>query len=128
MHLLAGARCSTVYETDPEGVGTPQGQFLNQVIVGETTGTARQLLEELLAIEKHAGRVRPFSGAPRTLDLDLILFDGLVIDEPDLTVPHPRFRERAFVLEPLAEVAPWFLDPVTGESMVALRDRLRRLR
>jgi 2-amino-4-hydroxy-6-hydroxymethyldihydropteridine diphosphokinase len=75
------------------------------------------LLSELLRIEQTLGRERPYPGAPRTIDLDLILFDGAVIDEPDLTVPHPRFRERAFVLEPLAEIASDWIDPVTGKTV-----------
>jgi 2-amino-4-hydroxy-6-hydroxymethyldihydropteridine diphosphokinase len=74
-------------------------------------------LSELLRIEKTLGRQRPYAGAARTIDLDLILFGDAVIDEPDLTVPHPRFRERAFVLEPLAEIADGWVDPVTGRTV-----------
>jgi 2-amino-4-hydroxy-6-hydroxymethyldihydropteridine diphosphokinase len=71
----------------------------------------------LLAVERELGRERPFPGAPRTLDLDLILYDAAIIDEgPTLIVPHPRFRERRFVLEPLSEIAPDWRDPVTGKT------------
>ena len=66
------------------------------------------------------GRERPFPGAARTLDLDLVLFGDRVVDEPGLQVPHPRFRERRFVLEPLAEIAPELVDPVTGKTVEEL--------
>lgn len=83
-----------------------QPRYLNGVVVGETTLSARELLDRLLAIERDHGRERPFEGAPRTLDLDLILFGSERVREPGLVVPHPRFRERLFVLEPLAELEP----------------------
>ena len=102
-----------------------QPSYLNGVVVGETRLTARQLLNGLLAIERDAGRTRPSAMAPRTLDLDLILFGDAVIQEPGLVVPHPRFRERLFVLEPLAEIAPGLVDPATGETISALRRRAR---
>ena len=108
-------RVSTFHETAPVGVG-PQSPFLNAVAVGDTALTARALLDTLLAIERELGRERPFPGAPRTLDLDLILYDDDILDAPELTVPHPRFRNRRFVLEPLAEVAPDWRDPVTGRT------------
>ena len=111
---------SSVHETDPVGVPGDQPRFLNAVAVGETTLDARALLGELLGIERDAGRERPYAGAARTLDLDLILFGDAIIDEPRLTVPHPRFRERRFVLEPLAEIVPGLQDPVTGRTIAAL--------
>jgi 2-amino-4-hydroxy-6-hydroxymethyldihydropteridine diphosphokinase len=125
--LLMGVRFSSVHETEPEGVSAPQGPFLNQLAVGESELPARQLLEALLAIETEAGRTRPFRGAPRTLDLDLVLHGASIADESGLTVPHPRFRERAFVLEPLVEIAPHLIDPVTGMSVEALLGRLRQV-
>jgi 7,8-dihydro-6-hydroxymethylpterin-pyrophosphokinase len=70
-----------------------------------------------VAVERDRGRQRPHPGAPRTLDLDLILYDGEVIDEPGLRVPHPRFRERLFVLEPLADVAGDWIDPESGQTI-----------
>ena len=78
---------------------------------------ARELLESLLAIENERGRERPYPNAPRSLDLDLLLFGDATIDEPGLIVPHPRFRKRHFVLEPLAEIAPDMKDPVTGKTV-----------
>ncbi len=113
-------RISTFHDTAPVGVG-PQPTFLNAAAVGETSLSARSLLETLLAVERDLGRERPFPGAPRTLDLDLILYGDSIIDEaPSLIVPHPRFRERRFVLEPLAEIAPDWRDPVTGRTVEEL--------
>jgi 2-amino-4-hydroxy-6-hydroxymethyldihydropteridine diphosphokinase len=113
-------RVSTFHDTAPVGVG-PQPTFLNATAVGETSLSARTLLETLLAVERDLGRERPFPGAPRTVDLDLILYGDAIIDEaPSLIVPHPRFRERRFVLEPLAEIAPDWRDPVTGQTVEEL--------
>jgi 2-amino-4-hydroxy-6-hydroxymethyldihydropteridine diphosphokinase len=88
--------------------------------VGESALSALDLLGALLAIEQKYGRERPFPGAARTLDLDLILYDGAIERSPELTLPHPRFRERRFVLAPLAEIAPDWRDPVTGRSIEEL--------
>ena len=113
-------RVSTFHDTAPVGVGA-QPTFLNAAAIGETSLSARALLETLLAVERELGRERPFPGAPRTLDLDLILYDEAIIDEgPRLIVPHPRFRERRFVLEPLSEIAPDWRDPVTGKTIEEL--------
>lgn len=114
---------SSFHETEPEGVGV-QPAFLNAAIAGKTPLAPQALLAELLAIERALGRERPYRGAPRTIDLDLILYDGAVIDAPGLTVPHPRFRERRFVLAPLSEVAPDWVDPVSGRTVAALLETL----
>jgi 2-amino-4-hydroxy-6-hydroxymethyldihydropteridine diphosphokinase len=115
--FIAQPKVSRFYETVPVGVRGPQSLFLNAVLVGATELSARQLLDLFLAIESDRGRERPFPGAARTLDLDLVLLGDQVIDEPGLSVPHPRFRERRFVLEPLVEIAPALRDPVTGKSV-----------
>ena len=111
---------STYYDTAPVGGLGPQPMYLNAAAVGETALSARALLDALLRIESERGRARPYPNAPRSLDLDLILFGEAVIDEPGLIVPHPRFRKRRFVLEPLAEIAPDLRDPVTGKTVGAL--------
>ncbi len=116
---------STDIETDPQNVD-PQPRFLNAAVVGVTFLAAQPLLAALHAIEHAQGRERLQPGAPRTLDLDLIFYGDSVIEESDLKVPHPRFRDRLFVLEPLAEIAASWRDPVTGLTVAALLDRLRR--
>jgi 2-amino-4-hydroxy-6-hydroxymethyldihydropteridine diphosphokinase len=117
---LTDMTVSSLWETHPVGVGPEHGMFVNAVVVGRTTLSARLLLERLLEIEEERGRVRPYPGAPRTLDLDLILYGTEIIEEDGLSVPHPRFREREFVLGPLAEIAPDMVDPVTGNPIAAL--------
>jgi 2-amino-4-hydroxy-6-hydroxymethyldihydropteridine diphosphokinase len=106
---------STLRETEPVGVGE-QPCFLNGAAELETTLKARELLDRLLAVEQRFGRVRtPGEHGPRTLDLDLLLYGDEVIDEPGLTVPHPRLHERRFVLEPLADLRPGLLVPGCGD-------------
>ena len=122
--LISPITISRYFETAPVGVSGPQPLYLNAAAVGETALAPRQLLDALLAIEAERGRERPRPNAPRTLDLDLILYGDQAIDEPGLTVPHPRFRERRFVLEPLAAIAPQLVDPATGHTIGELLDRL----
>lgn len=121
--LLEGAAASPVIDTEPVGVG-PQPRFLNAAVVGATNLSARALLDALLEIERARGRTRPHAGAARTLDLDLILYGDDRIDEPGLQVPHPRFRDRRFVLEPIARIAPDMRDPVTGLTVGELLARV----
>jgi 2-amino-4-hydroxy-6-hydroxymethyldihydropteridine diphosphokinase len=112
---------STLRETEPLGVGE-QPRFLNGAVELETTLIARELLDRLLAVEQRFGRVRiPGEHGPRTLDLDLLLYGDEAIDEPGLTVPHPRLHERRFVLEPLAELAPGLVVPGRGDMESLLR-------
>lgn len=124
--MLGRFAASSFIDTVPEH-GADQPTYLNAAARGDWPGTARALLNDLLTIERERGRVRTGERAPRTLDLDLILFGDAVIDEPGLVVPHPRFRERGFVLQPLAEIAPEMLDPLTGQSVAALYERWRNL-
>ncbi len=121
--VLSETHVSTLVETAPVGVG-PQPFFLNGAVVGTCAAEPRDLLAELRRIERERGRERPYVGAPRTLDLDLILFGRAIVDEPGLTVPHPRFRDRRFVLGPLVEIAPDLIDPVTGLTVRALLEAL----
>jgi 2-amino-4-hydroxy-6-hydroxymethyldihydropteridine diphosphokinase len=119
--ILSTFRLSTLIETPPVGPGLEGDPlYLNAVGVGDSSAPAHELLAALLAIEAAAGRTRPHPGAPRVIDLDLVLAGDEVIDEPDLQVPHPRFREREFVLEPLASLAPNLGDPVTGMTVEEL--------
>jgi 2-amino-4-hydroxy-6-hydroxymethyldihydropteridine diphosphokinase len=119
---LGVRRLSALRETEPWGV-TDQPPFLNAVGELETGEPPRALLERLLGVERAHGRIRLERWGPRTLDLDLLLYGGAEIDEPGLTVPHPRLHERAFVLEPLAELAPDLNVPGKGR----VRDLLARL-
>ena len=116
---------SPVYETDPIGP-PPQGAYLNAVVELRTRLAPRALLERLLAIEERAGRRR--SGVrdePRCLDLDLLLYDALVLDETGLALPHPRLHARAFALEPLCDLAPDLVHPGCGETIASLARRVR---
>ena len=123
--LVSNLTLSSVIETEPAGEGLQdQPLYLNAVAVGHTALTAREMLDALLAIEKACGRERPYPGAPRTLDLDLILLGATIRNSTGLQVPHPRFRERTFVLGPLVEIAPDMIDPVTGLTVAQLLRKL----
>ncbi len=107
---------SPLYETEPVGGPGGQGPYLNVVVELSTSDTPRQLLERCRALEVAAGRVRTVRWGPRTLDADVLWVQGCEVDEPDLTVPHPRLWERRFVVAPLADLAP---DLVTTEQLRA---------
>ncbi|PSR18636.1 2-amino-4-hydroxy-6-hydroxymethyldihydropteridine diphosphokinase [filamentous cyanobacterium CCP3] len=113
---------SSVYQTVP--IGPAQPDILNACALINTTLSPRHLLSRLLQIEQDFGRVRCQRWGPRTLDLDLIFYGQVCLTEPDLHIPHPRLRERAFVLVPLAEIAPDWIDPVSGQSVQHLFDAL----
>lgn len=120
--VLVDLCVSSWHDTDPVGVG-PQPHYLNGAVTGRTEQSAEDLLKELQQIELDRGRERPHPGAARTLDLDLLLYGEMVVDRPGVRVPHPRYRERLFVLEPLAEIAPDWRDPETG---LTVRELLKR--
>lgn len=120
---LADMAVSSFLETQPVGVGPEHRPYLNAALVGRTQLPARLLMERLIEIEEEQGRARPYPMAPRTLDLDLVLYGDQIIEEEGLSVPHPRFRERDFVLRPLAEIAPEMIDPVTGKRVSELLNR-----
>ena len=100
---------SRVYETDPVG-GPDQGAYLNAVVAVDTALTPQELLARAQQLENDAQRVRAERFGPRTLDVDVLLYDDVTLDTPDLTIPHPRMWERGFVLAPLRDVAPALVD------------------
>ncbi|MBC7625413.1 MAG: 2-amino-4-hydroxy-6-hydroxymethyldihydropteridine diphosphokinase [Aeromicrobium sp.] len=106
-------KMSMMYESSPVG-GVEQAHFINAVAEIETTLTPRAMMARLLEIELQHGRVRTTRNGPRTLDLDILMFNDWLIDEPDLVIPHPRAHERAFVLLPLIEISPDISIPGVG--------------
>jgi 2-amino-4-hydroxy-6-hydroxymethyldihydropteridine diphosphokinase len=121
---LRGLHLSTYIETDAQETLDVQPPYLNAAVTGECSTSAEQLLASLLDLEAERGRTRHGWHTARTLDLDLILYGDLVVAHEKLVVPHPRFRERRFVLEPLAQIAPDMRDPVTGKSVAELLAQL----
>ncbi|PKO36586.1 MAG: 2-amino-4-hydroxy-6-hydroxymethyldihydropteridine diphosphokinase [Betaproteobacteria bacterium HGW-Betaproteobacteria-6] len=107
------SRSSSLYRTAPVGL-TDQPDFINAVAELQTTLAPEALLNALFDIEQRFGRIRADKNGPRTLDLDLLLYDDQIIDLPHLTLPHPRLHLRAFVLQPLAEIAPQRVIPGRG--------------
>jgi 2-amino-4-hydroxy-6-hydroxymethyldihydropteridine pyrophosphokinase len=107
---------SSLYETAPWG-NSNQADFLNQVLLVETKMNPRELLAAILFIEEKGGRIRTVRNAPRTIDIDILFYNQLVLDQPGLHIPHPRINERRFVLEPLNEISPNLIHPVSGKSI-----------
>lgn len=118
--FISSLRVSTITETAPVDVPDDQPPYLNAVVVGETALEPDALLEKLMALELERGRERRSFRAARTLDLDLILYGQRIIKTPEIEIPHPRYRDREFVLRPLAEIAPDWIDPVTGRPVQTL--------
>lgn len=112
-------RSSSLYETEPVGV-QHQSLFLNAVVQLSTEYSPQDLLAVLQSIEKRMGSQRTSRWGPRCIDLDLLLYDNKLIDQPDLIVPHPELADRAFVLVPLVEIAPSVVHPQRGKSMAEL--------
>ena len=117
-------RLSSLYDSDPVG-GPEQPPFLNAVAMLETDLSPRQLLWNLNLIESRLGRVRAERWGPRTIDLDILFYGNLVVDEPDLTLPHPEIENRAFVLIPLNELDPFLPHPRTGRVVSEMLKRLK---
>jgi len=114
--------CSSWYKTAP--IGPSQPDYLNRCALLEVEQNPQELLKTLLGIEQEFGRVRKEHWGPRTLDLDLLLFDDLILETPDLQIPHPRMTQRAFVLVPLAEIAPDWIEPVSRLRVSELVQKL----
>ena len=117
------ARMSSFYNSEPVGIEN-QNWFVNAVVEIKTTLTACSLLYVLQNIENTMGRRREIKDGPRIIDLDLLFYGQNVIDEDDLKVPHPKIQRRRFVLEPLNEIASYFIHPAFGVSVRGLKDRL----
>jgi len=116
-------RGSSLYDTEPVGV-SDQPNFLNGVVQIETHLAPRQLLWNLMLIERRLGRVRTRQWGPRVIDLDLLLYGEEVVDEDDLQVPHPLMTQRSFVMVPLVEIEPLLVHPVTNQTMLSILQRL----
>ena len=117
-------RVSSLYETEPVGL-REQGWFLNQVAEFETELFPLQLLQRIQRIERKLGRRRILVDGPRTIDIDILLYGNAIVKAAGLEIPHPRYRERRFVLEPLAELNPALKDPETRKTVTAMLDAVR---
>lgn len=112
-------RLSPIYETEPWGL-TEQPRFLNLCLAGRTDLAPKPLLEAIKALEKALGRQERVRWGPRRIDIDILFYDDLILQEPGLTLPHPRLAERAFVLAPLADIAPDHRHPQTGQTVAEM--------
>jgi 2-amino-4-hydroxy-6-hydroxymethyldihydropteridine diphosphokinase len=116
-------RSASLYSTEPQGMAG-QPWFINTVVEGSTLLSPQELLEICLAVEEENFRKRKGEKESRTLDIDIIFYDDTILKTPGLTIPHPEFRNRRFVLEPLAEIAPGFIDPVSRRSIRQLLENV----
>jgi len=123
-HGMSVVTCSSVYRTDPLYV-RDQPDFLNIVCEVETGLSPHELLDSCLRIEEQLGRKRQIRKGPREIDLDILFFGQIIVQDKNLAIPHPLLYERNFVLVPLAEIAPGFRDPRTGFTIRELRDRCK---
>src|SRR5215510_7929071 len=112
-------RCASLYSTEPREV-LDQPWFLNTAIEANTDLNPEELLRVCLDVEKENQRIRQTTKGPRTLDIDIIFYSSDIVRKPGLTIPHPSFSERRFVLVPLAEIAPNFIDPLSGKTIKQL--------
>lgn len=117
--VVAIHKISSVYETEPVGY-LDQPRFLNIVCYGQTVVSPHDLLRNTKVIEEALGREPSFRNAPRPIDIDILLYDHLCLETEDLTIPHPRMSKRAFVLVPLAEIAPTAIEPMSGKTVQEL--------
>ncbi len=116
---IAQIRTSSVYETDPWGYAD-QPKFLNMACSGETSLSPEELLAFCKQVEIEVGRTPTFRYGPRTLDVDILDYNGMTLSTPELELPHPRMAERAFVLTPLADIAPGWRHPTLGKTAAEL--------
>ena len=116
-------KTSSFYKTEPVGI-EDQDYFINAVVEIKTDLSVHDLMQTLRKIENDMGRVREMKGGPRIIDLDLLFYGQLIVSEQNLTVPHPEIHKRRFVLEPLCEIASYFIHPSFGVSIRGLKDRL----
>ena len=116
-------RSSPIYQTPPWGY-SDQADFLNQVLLAETNLNPQDLLAFLKLLETQLGRKGTFKNGPRLIDLDILFYEDLILETPGLTIPHPRIEERAFVLVPLADLAPNHRHPGSGQTMSQLLENV----
>jgi 2-amino-4-hydroxy-6-hydroxymethyldihydropteridine diphosphokinase len=112
---------SSIYETLPVGAPEPQENYFNLVAGIRWEGSPLELLQAVRAVEDSLGRVRPYANAPRTIDIDILMLEGVSMETAELTVPHPRMEERAFVIWPLSEIAPHIALP-SGRSIIEVKN------
>lgn len=124
---IKASRISSIYETEPEGGPLGQGKYLNGVVEIKTSLSPEELLFECKNIEKDLGRKKILKDGPREIDLDVLLYDDLILNEADLVIPHPRMHKRAFALKGLVELVPDKIHPVLGESVMKIYEDLEKV-
>ena len=118
-------KVSTIIETEPYGY-EDQDTFLNGACIADTNLSPQEVLKELLAIEQEMGRVRKIHWGPRNIDLDIIFYENIIVDEDNLKIPHPNAHNRSFVLGPICEISPSFLHPIYNKSVKELYEELKK--